>query len=193
MHLVLASRPLSMGQVAHEHRGEGISAPLETWPLAIRPAPDGERQAGHAGRLNKPMWYSCLALPGDAGTLLGRMSLMSQLCGSGHCAGKALCFSRERSSPEQEPPKGQGGTGSVWLFFFFHIYFFFLGNRQISEGFGLVCLFVFPGSRLFGSIPSKHSAVPVLSAFARPASAAVSVAACFCAIWGNPLRQAAQR
>lgn len=98
MHLVLASRPLSMGQVAHERRGEGISAPLEMWPLAIRPAPDGERQAGHAGRLNKPMWYSCLASPGDAGTSRGWMSLMSQLCGSGHCATAwegSLIFNRE--------------------------------------------------------------------------------------------------
>lgn len=98
MHLVLASHPLSMGQVAHERRGEGISAPLETWPLAIRPTPDGERQGGHAGRLNKPMWYSCLASPGDAGTSLGWMSLMSQLCGSGHCATAwegSLIFKRE--------------------------------------------------------------------------------------------------
>lgn len=98
MHLLLASSPLSMGQVAHEHRGEGISAPLETWPLAIRPAPDQEWQAGHAGRLNKPMWCSCLASPSDAGTLLGWTCIMSQLCGSGHCPTAwegSLIFKRE--------------------------------------------------------------------------------------------------
>lgn len=111
-----------------------------------------------------------------------------------HCLGRLSAF-QERDlllNKSHQKDRVVLEVFGVFFFFFPHL-FFFLGNRQISEGFGLVCLFVFPGSRLFGSIPSKHSAVPVLSAFARPASAAVSVAACFCAIWGNPLRQAAQR